>query len=308
MDNTILVTDSLFISEEHVRQIEDAGYVVERLDKPEATEEELCKAIVGKVGYILGGVEKVTTEVIRHADKLKVIAFTGAGYSEFITGHEEAKNRGIAITAAKGANAAAVAELAIAFVLMATRNIQKLTNPHCAKFLTSKGVQESVLGIVGYGEIGRRVAELAECLGYSVIVCGRKKIEGLPSKFREVDINTLCRESDVITLHVDKLHGEHVLSEQQISEIKAGGSIVNVAFRHAIDEHYLLPRLKRGEISLFCDQQLSIESDDVPQGALVQTNSQSGYNTFGAIKSVSDRTTRSLLNVLECGEDEFRVV
>lgn len=55
MSNKILVTDSLFIKAKHVKKLEVAGYVVERLDKPNATEDELCEAVKGKVGYILGG-------------------------------------------------------------------------------------------------------------------------------------------------------------------------------------------------------------------------------------------------------------
>lgn len=56
----VLVTDSLSISEDHIKKIEAAGFIVTRLDKPEASEEELCRAIVGKSGYILGDIERTT--------------------------------------------------------------------------------------------------------------------------------------------------------------------------------------------------------------------------------------------------------
>ena len=54
MKGKILVTDSLFIFDEHVNKLEAAGFEVERLDKPEVTERELIEAIKGKVGYISG--------------------------------------------------------------------------------------------------------------------------------------------------------------------------------------------------------------------------------------------------------------
>ncbi len=73
MKGTILITDSLFIFKEHEQALVNAGYKIERLDKPAATEEELIEAIKGKVGYILGGIEKVTDKVIEAADKLRVI-------------------------------------------------------------------------------------------------------------------------------------------------------------------------------------------------------------------------------------------
>lgn len=80
MNGKILITDTLFIFDTHLKQLELAGYEIERLSKPDATEDELCQAVKGKVGYILGGIEKITGKVIESADKLKVIVFTGSGY------------------------------------------------------------------------------------------------------------------------------------------------------------------------------------------------------------------------------------
>ena len=64
MNGKILVTDSLFLFDEHEKRLKDAGYEVVRLDKAAASEEELVEAIKGKDGYIIGGVEKVTKKVI----------------------------------------------------------------------------------------------------------------------------------------------------------------------------------------------------------------------------------------------------
>ncbi len=74
MKGKILITDSLFIFKQHEELIKGAGYDIERLDAPEATEEQLVEAIKGKVGYILGGIEKVTEKVVEAADELKVIS------------------------------------------------------------------------------------------------------------------------------------------------------------------------------------------------------------------------------------------
>ncbi|MHB8651943.1 MAG: hypothetical protein ACYC8S_02295 [Minisyncoccota bacterium] len=87
MSKTILVTDSLFVFPEHEKVLRDAGYEIERLDKPIATEEELMKAVKGKVGYILGGIEKVTNRVVEEADELKAIVFTGSDWKQFMSQH-----------------------------------------------------------------------------------------------------------------------------------------------------------------------------------------------------------------------------
>lgn len=63
MKGTILVTDTLFILDEHIRRLEAAGYEIERLPKPHASEQELMSAIKGKVGYVLGGIEQITAKL-----------------------------------------------------------------------------------------------------------------------------------------------------------------------------------------------------------------------------------------------------
>ena len=126
MSKTILVTDSLFIFPEHEKMLRQAGYDIARLDKPAATEEELVRAIKGKVAYILGGIEKVTDAVINAADDLKVIVFTGSDWKQFIPGYALATQKDIAIANAPGANSYAVAEYTVALMLAMTRNVFEL--------------------------------------------------------------------------------------------------------------------------------------------------------------------------------------
>ena len=303
----VLITDSLFIFDEHVRQIEASGYSVTRLDKPKATEKELCQAIKGKVGYILGGVEQVTDKVIDAADRLKVISFTGAGFTEFIPGHDRARNRGIAITAAKGGNADAVAELAITFILMGLRKIPQLTSPNGPSFATTKSANESVLGIVGYGSIGKRVAELANALGFSVLVCNRTVPEDVPSSMRSVKLDDLLKESDVVTLHVDKVNGEHVIDAAGIARIREGAALVNTAFLEAVEIEAVEKAVADSRLTYLADHPISFSSN-VPAGVALGTNAQTAFNTHSALRRVSNQTTKSLLSVLETGADDYRVL
>lgn len=307
MKDKILVTDSVFIFDENIRQMEDAGYSVERLDEVCASEEALCAAIKGKSGYILGGIEKVTPAVLKAADKLKVISFTGSGYTEKIVAHKEATAMGIAITATLGANASAVAEFALAYILMATRKIPTLTAIGGSPFLTTKSASETVLGIIGYGSIGKLVAQMADDLGYSVLISARKKIDDLPNRFRQVDLATLCTDSDIVTIHVDKINGQKVLDASLIGKMRKGSTIVNAAFSSALNVDAALSRVYSGDIYLYLDEPISFDSKKIPLGHLTQTNGQSGFNTFGANKNVSDNATRSLLNILETGDDEYKV-
>ena len=76
----ILVTDSLFVFDEHVKQLESAGYEVERLDKTRPTNDELKAALQDKIGYVLGGIEAVNEHVLDSAPLLKAIALPAIGY------------------------------------------------------------------------------------------------------------------------------------------------------------------------------------------------------------------------------------
>jgi len=170
MGRKILVTDSMFIFDEHIKQLEDAGYEVERLDKPDASEEELCKAVKGKVGYILGGIEKVTGKVIESADELKAVVFTGTAWKGFVVGHELATKMGIAIANTPHANAGSVAEWAFASTLAMTRNLLSLGRAGDKTFQTTHSLNELRVGIVGLGHIGSRLAELFSAAGAKEVV------------------------------------------------------------------------------------------------------------------------------------------
>ncbi len=64
---SILITDSQFILPEHEEKLSEAGFEIERLNKPQATEEELIEALKGKDGYVLGGIE-----TLRPVDRMEI--------------------------------------------------------------------------------------------------------------------------------------------------------------------------------------------------------------------------------------------
>lgn len=95
MNNKILVTDSLFVKQKHIKMLEDAGFEVERLDKPNAPDEEIRAALKGKVGYLQGGIEKISEATIDAADELKAIVFTGTSWKSFIPAHEHVTKKAL---------------------------------------------------------------------------------------------------------------------------------------------------------------------------------------------------------------------
>ncbi|MBK8810461.1 MAG: hypothetical protein IPN69_06955 [Acidobacteria bacterium] len=302
MKKTILITDSLFIFPEHEEILVSKGFDVERLDKPAASEEELCDAIRGKHGYILGGIEQVTSNVIDAADSLEAISFTGSGYAEFIPAHASATQKGIAISAAIGGNASAVAEYTIALLLSMARRIPMMTAKGGASFYVAPSLQELTLGIVGFGHIGKKVAQLAEQLGIKVIAYSRTDF-GNDAGVQLVSLDDLLKQSDVISLHVSKTHGTNVFGVEELGKMKDGAILLNTAFPHAVDATALHAELLKKRILSAFDAPAEGDFSDVPIGYYIASNSQTAFNTGGANKTISDRVTNSIVNLLSTGDD-----
>lgn len=295
---TILVTDSLFIGPEEERIIKAAGYNIDRVDKPCATEDELVSAVRNKVGYIQGGVERITERVIDAADELRVISFTGTAYTQFMPAWREATSRGIAITSTAGENASSVAEFALALALTQVRRIPALTSRPGMEFFIAREFSSLTLGIVGFGYVGQSLAQKARALGFNVVATAPTHLPAVGG-VEILEIDSVVQEADVISLHVSKPRGERVLDKRLISMLRNGCVVVNTSFDSAIDDAALLERVKSGKLVAAVDYHL--ESPSLPPGSLISSNGEIAFNTAEANARVSARAARSLLAVLESG-------
>jgi len=310
MNNKILVTDSLFIFPEHEKAIRDAGYEIERLDKPAATEDELVAAVKGKVGYILGGIEKVTDKVIAAADALKVIAFTGSDWRQFIPGHEMATKKGIAIAHTPGANSYAVAEYTIGMMIAMTRNIFELGRTGKVSFQTRPSLNELAVGIIGMGHIGSLVASMLHGLGVKRIVYYSR--ERKPKVEKEtgasyVELEGLLKTSDIVSLHFSKEAGNGFIDSKKLALMKSGALLVNCGFTGAIEKDALLDELKSGRIRATQDDPMGPEFDSLPLSIWFNSNAHTAFNTHEANLRASDMAVKSLIYLLKNGRDEFKV-
>lgn len=306
----ILVTDSLFISPRHEKQIRSAGFEIERVDNPKLSEEELCAAIKGKVGYVLGGVEIVTKKVIESADKLKAISFTGSGYSEFIPAYKEATKKGILISNAPGGNADAVAEYSVALMLMMSREVLNLGRTGNSSFQTTTSLKDKTVGLIGLGKIGLLVAKYLKGIGVEDILyysLHRKfHLErGFGLKFASKE--DLFSRSQIISIHVSKDAGEEFVNGNDLKLMPHGAILINAAFPEAVDLRALQRYIKEGRLRAAFDKKPDLDLSEFPPSDFFYSNSQTGFNTSSAIETVSDMTTRSIINLLSKGDDVFCV-
>ena len=306
MSNKILVTDTLFIFDEQMSQLKDAGYDVERLPKPNATEAELCEAVKGKVGYILGGVEKVTDKVIEAADELEAIVFTGTSWKYFVTGWESAQKRGIKIASAPHANARAVAEWTFAAGMAMVRNLFALGKTGDKTFESVRSIEELQVGIIGLGHIGERLAELFTGVGAKRVVYWNRSDKQVP--YERLEMDEVLKSSDIVLVCVSGDVGKGWLDKEKLLLIK-DNTIVTCLADESLDEEALLVELQSGRIKAFLDwTPKPVGYKELPLDIFYCSNESAAYNTQAANKLASDWATESMINLLTTGEDRFRAI
>lgn len=308
--NKILVTDSLFIGPKYVKRIEDAGFAVERLDKPHASEEELIEAVKGKVGYILGGVENITAPVIEAANELKVIGFTGSGWSGHIPVGVEAAEKGILITNTPGSTTEAVSEFAVGLILMMLRRMLDLGRTGELAFATTPGLSDVQIGLVGMGSIAQKVVHILHGFGVKDIYywnrTRRKDLEAA-SGLHYMELPELMGKSDLISSHVSDEAGT-LINQKLISITKPDVIFINTGAHISFDMDALFTALSAGKARAAFDMPVTDERfKDLPLNTWFVMNANTGFNTTTTIDLTSDMVTESVINVLRTGTDQYVV-
>lgn len=173
---------------------------------------------------------------------VKLICVTATGYDNIDT--EYCKEKGIAVCNVVGYSTQNVAQLTVAMALSLICHLGEY-NRSVADGSYSRGTVANILtpvyheiygktwGIVGYGNIGKQVGAVAKALGCKVIVHKRTEIEGEEC----VDIDTLCREADIISVHTPLNDGTRgLISRERIAMMKNDAIFINVARGAVVDE------------------------------------------------------------------------
>jgi len=311
MKGKILITDSLFISHEHEEKIRVAGYEIERLDKPQATEEELIGALKDKVGYILGGIEILTDKIIDSAPALKAVVFTGIGYKGFIPNYEYVTQKGIAIGNTPDGPTFAVAEWAVTMALAMNRNIFDLGRGGNKKFSTTKGIEGQRIGIIGLGRIGKEIIKMLQPFRSGPIsYYSRHRHEGSESELGVTysELNDVLSGNDIIFLCVSNDAGGDFIDQKKLSLIHDNALLVSFVHKEAINTKALIDELVAQRIRFATDHVIEDTSlQDLPLSTYYCSNGSTAFNTEKEIKTVSDMATQTLLNLLETGKDENKV-
>lgn len=210
---------------------------------------------------------KVGAAVMQAAPSLRVISKHGSGTDTI--DKEAARARGIEVRAAAGANAAAVAEQALALMLACAKSVVQLDarmrGGHWDK-ATHKSVElhGRTIGLVGLGAIGQRFARMCDAMGMKVIGFD-PFAKDLPALVRAVDLETIWRESDVVSLHCPLTpENRDLVSAQSLSACKRGVILVNTARGGLIDEAALCEAVRSGQVAAAGLDSFAVEPMPVP--------------------------------------------
>jgi len=196
---------------------------------------------------------KVGAAVMDAAPSLKVISKHGSGTDTI--DKAAASVRGIEVVAAVGANAAAVAEQALALLLACAKSVVALdARMHAGHWdkATHKSLELGgrTIGLVGLGAIGLRFARMADALGMRVLGFD-PFAKNLPAHVEAVNLSTLWRESDAISLHCPLTEDNRgLLNAQTLAQCKRGVIVVNTARGGLIDEDALLEAVRSGQVAM----------------------------------------------------------
>ena len=230
------------------------GY--EAVDGRGFTEEDIitdirdCDALIVRTA-------RITRQIFDAAPKLKILARHGAGYDGVDLA--AAREHGVLVCTAGGANAISVAELTIFYMLYCSRNFKKVQNLYLQDYRQAKmGVPKTelegkTLGLVGLGNIGKLVAQKA-ALGFDMTVLAYDpfaKGAGLPDYIRMVeDRDEIFKRSDYVSLHVPATtETVHSVSDREFGLMKPTAYLINAARGSIVDEAALYRALQEEKIA-----------------------------------------------------------
>ena len=223
--------------------------------EPEITPEQILEKISNFNIVIVRSRTTITKEMIDKADNCKIIARVGVGLDN--VDQEAAKIKNIRVINAVEGAMNAVAELVLGLMLslarQTTRGDRAIRNGQwLKKELKGTELKGKYLGIIGMGNIGKRLGRLARALNMNIIGYDVIPIDEEFSKevgLMKADLGTLLQSSDYVSIHVPLLDSTyHLIDAQKIGTMKKTTKIINTSRGGVVDEDALYDALKNGNL------------------------------------------------------------
>ena len=214
------------------------------------TPDQLKEMVAGAYA-IVAGTEKYTADVLEAADQLKVIIRFGVGTDNLDLA--ALREKGVQVGVITNYNA--VAEFALTLILSAMKNLPRFdTAARDGKWsrFPMRELTGKTVGLVGFGRIGQRLAELLQGFGTEILAydpyMNTKAAE--ERKVQPVSMEELLARADIVSLHLPATaETHHLINAQTISRMKDGAYLINTARGSLVDEAALYDALVSGKLS-----------------------------------------------------------
>ena len=210
---------------------------------------EACK----DADIIVAHASPINTEVLSEAKKVKCIGISRSGIENLK--EDLCKERGIRVISAPTRSVEAVADCAVALMLVENKNIAR--GHRClmegkwvkqfANFMYTHDMRKCTVGIIGAGQIGQRVIKRLEGFGSNIIVYDpfmtKEQVEGMGYTY--ADMQTLFEQSDFVSVHLRLSEKtKHIIGEKELSSMKKTAYFINTARAGLVDEAALVAALQ----------------------------------------------------------------
>ncbi|ABL87744.1 D-3-phosphoglycerate dehydrogenase [Pyrobaculum islandicum DSM 4184] len=219
--------------------------------KPGISREQLLNIIGDYDILIFRGRLRIDREIIDAGTNLKILARYGVGLDNVDV--EYAVKRGIAVVSAPRAPTQSVAELTIGLMLAVARRIP-LLNAKVKEGEWPKGkyigieLSGKTLGVLGFGRIGRAVAQIAKGLGMKILASDIVDVSSDVEKLggRQVSLQELLKESDVLSIHVPLTPDTYrLINADRLALVKDNAILINTSRGEVVDHEALLQHIDR---------------------------------------------------------------
>ena len=224
----------------------------------------------------------ISREIIAQLPRLKYIGVLATGYN--VVDIEAAHERGITVTNVPAYSTESVAQMVFAHLLTVTnrtehyaienRNGRWTKNPDfCYWDFPHMELAGKTFGIVGLGNIGRRVAEIATAFGMHVKALTSKSADALPANIEKATLESILSTSDVLSLHcplTDKTR--HLINRETLRQMKPTAILINTGRGPLVDDQAVADALSGGRLAAFCADVLTEEPPKADNPLLKQPN------------------------------------
>ena len=246
------------------------------------TRPEETVARAADVDIVLTNKVIINREVMAQLPQLKYIGVLATGYN--VVDIEAAHEHDIIVTNVPAYSTESVAQMVFAHLLTVTNRTEHYAlqnrqgrwtkNPDfCYWDFSHMELAGKTFGIVGLGNIGRRVAEIALAFGMQVKALTSKSANALPAGIEKADLEELLASSDIISLHCPLTDStRHLINRETLSLMRPSAILINTGRGPLVDDQAVAYALAEGQLAAFCADVLTEEPPKADNPLLSQPN------------------------------------